>query len=267
MISLNDLSKPLVDCFKSVLRRYETDSKTLLDLTKPISSRQFNAFISRIYDAETQAFCKFLEYQLSDMKDSELRTLSAVKDDVNLMTPLITVDNRVMDKPLTLTDISRITSYAPSPLNNPTAFMNLWTTALMHTSLSGRDVRYILATLMPHIKIDTLIAECDTLRHRYDRPVEGEETIEGKYPWLSRDRKTEHIAELTKFLEKNAAQDRDITQVLNCKRKQNEPIAEYASGFLQCWKEQAKLQIKEEEDPFFCLYVFERIGSKCFVHP
>ncbi|CAJ1064744.1 Hypothetical predicted protein [Xyrichtys novacula] len=107
-ISLNDLSKPLVDCFKSVLRRYKTDSKTHLDLTKAISSRQFNGFISRISDAETQAVCEFLDHQLSEMKDSELRTPSAVKDDVNLMTTLITVNNRVMDKPLTLTDISRI---------------------------------------------------------------------------------------------------------------------------------------------------------------
>lgn len=132
---------------------------------------------------------------------------------------------------------------------NPTEFMNWWTTALMHRSLSGKDVRYVLTTLMPHIKTEPLMEECDSLNYNNGGPVEGL-IIERKYPWLDRNHKDMHLQQLADFLKKNAAQEGDVTHVLNCKRKSNKPISKYASRF-QCWKKKAKLQVSENENPFF----------------
>lgn len=169
---------------------------------------------------------------------------------MNVALPLVTFDDRVLNKPLTLSEISQITRDAPKPLINPTAFLNWWTTALMHSAMSGRDVRYILTTLMPNISIDKLIEACETLSFDNDGPLEHETRLEKKYPWLDKRYKEEHIREMADFLQKMLLK-RDITQILNCKRKSNEPMFEYAARFQKCWKEQAKLEIKEDKDPFF----------------
>ncbi|CAK6958177.1 protein NYNRIN-like [Scomber scombrus] len=246
-IEVNEISKGLIDSFKSTVKRYQRETDVRLNLNVPLDTKQIQAIISRISETDAKQVCDMINYFVTQSDQSD----HPQGHDIKVMTPLMTFDDRVLDKPLSLAEISRITQDAPSPLNNPHGFINWWRTALMHSSLSGKDVRYILTTLMPNVTVDTLMKECYTLDFDNDGPIEGEIQLENKYPWLKRKHREDHLIELTAFLKKNAGHDRDVSQVLNCKRKPNEPMYEYASRFQKCWKEQAKLEMKTEEDPFF----------------
>ncbi|CAK6954952.1 uncharacterized protein LOC124484256 [Scomber scombrus] len=246
-IEVNEISKSLIDSFKSTVKRYQRETDVRLNLNVPLDTKQIQAIISRISETDAKQVCDMINYFVTQSDQSD----HPQGHDIKVMTPLMTFDDRVLDKPLSLAEISRITQDAPSPLNNPHGFINWWRTALMHSSLSGKDVRYILTTLMPNVTVDTLMKECYTLDFDNDGPIEGEIQLENKYPWLKRKHREDHLIELTAFLKKNAGHDKDVSQVLNCKRKLNEPMYEYASRFQKCWKEQAKLEMKAEEDPFF----------------
>ena len=250
-IEINDVTKVMVNNFKIALKRYEKTANVILDFNTQTDSKHIKGIIGNISETEAEEMLQIVKLCLKmEREQREKEGPSQSKQDF-LTTPLIVLEDKVMDKPLALSEVSRIVRDAPSPLTNPTAFLNWWTTALLHSSLSGKDVRYILATLIPQIKIDTLIEECNTLSYDNDGPIEGEYTLENRYPWMDRKYKEKHIQQLAEYLKKNAAQDRDVTQVLNCKRKPNEPMSEYAARFQKCWKEQAKLEITENEDPFF----------------
>ena len=62
----------------------------------------------------------------------------------------------------------------------------------MHSGLSGKDARYILTTLMPNVKLETLIEACPTLSVEFDSP-EYEDSV---HPWLTQAHKQAHIAEV-----------------------------------------------------------------------
>ena len=59
-----------------------------------------------------------------------------------------------------------------------------------------------------------MIEACPTLSIEYDGP----EYDDNVHPWLTHAHKQAHIAEVSEFLQKHAFQERDVTQVLNCKR-------------------------------------------------
>ena len=163
------------------------------------------------------------------------------------MAPLLTLGDKILDRPLSLSEISRIAQDAPKPFIHPKAFINWYTAVLMHSGLSGKDSRYILTTLMPNVKLDTLIEACPTLSVEFDSP-EDEDSV---HPWLTHAHKQAHIAEVSEFLQKHAFQERDVTQVLNCKRKSDETVSAYANRFQKTWKDDAKLDINDTEDTFF----------------
>ena len=173
----------------------------------------------------------------------------------DLSAPLVIFNDKTMDKPLTLSDISRITQDAPDPLTKTESFINWYKSLLFHGALSGKDIRYILTTLMPSIKIETLIEECPSLSPDLDGPRAGKTELEKKYPWLSTQHKFTHLKELYTFLKQRTAQEKDVSQILNCKRKPNETMSEYINRLKKCWTEDAKLDISDEENAF-CVFMF-----------
>lgn len=253
----------VVKSFEAVVDRYIQQKGVPFELLGPITSKIMNEILSIISRAEALSVHKRIKQQMEEDKEEERlehekqkRGLTSQTDKIDtdkkhLNAPLMVFDEKVLEKPLTLAEISRILQDAPKPLTNPKAFINWWTSVLLHGSMSGKDVRYILTTLMPDVKMETLIKACPTINDGNDGPIGTEVGVEAKFPWLSKTHKETHVAEMTEFLKTNASQTKDITQLLNCKRKSDEKVSEYANRFQKCWKEEAKMEIKDTEDPFF----------------
>lgn len=234
-----------------------------IDVTQPIEQNIKDKIVNAISTEMTQKILDILiDKDKSQKQDQAEEDSTRTQLNTNLNAPLVTFDNKVMEKTLSLAEINNIIQFSPDPLQKSSAFLNWYSTLLMHGSFSGKDLRYILTTLMPYIKADILIEACPTLSEDNDGPQDGEVELERKYLWLSRTHKEDHIKELTEFLKLNAAQDRDISQLLTCKRRPTESVSSFAQRFLNTWKNDAKLEIKDNDDPFFVSMFFNSLDPQ-----
>lgn len=235
-----------------------------IDLTKPIEQNiKEKIFNSIPEDAVKEVLGLLIQDSDADSDNEALKVIDTPKvtQATKLNAPLLIFDDKVLDKALSLGEISKITKDAPDPLSKPVAFMNWYTILLMHGSLSGKDIRYVLTTLMPHITSESLIKDCPSLSEDNDM-LEDEIIPEKKYPWLSKAHKDTHIQEMKTFLDKNASQEKDVSQILNCKRKPTENMSTFAERFLKAWKDDAKLEIKQEENAFFVSMFLQALDAQ-----
>ncbi|CAK6980296.1 Hypothetical predicted protein, partial [Scomber scombrus] len=124
--------------FESMKRKYKSDQLCDEQMKYAIEcmAKEFRRMLTVIkkgHDIEVNELSKGL---IDSFKSASDQCDHPQGNDIKVMTPLMTFDDQVLDKPLTLVEISRITQDAPSPLNNPHGFINWWRTALMHSSLS-----------------------------------------------------------------------------------------------------------------------------------
>ena len=228
----------LMDTFVGAVEAHQRKYNVKLDPGFPVSPKDINGVLTCISE---NGLLKCYE-EIVDLPQS--RTQQSGQS--TFMGPLLTMGEFFLDRPLSLSEISRIAQDALKPFIHPKAFINWYTAVLMHSGLSGKDARYILTTLMPNVKLETLIEACPTLSVEFDSP-EYDDDI---HPWLTQAHKQAHIAEVSDFLQKHAFKERDVTQVLNCKRKSDENVSAYANRFQNTWKDEAKLDINDTEDTF-----------------